>query len=162
VANGLIGFLYPLPKSAVFPLLLLIFGIDGGAHVALIAMGAVALMLTTTIAGLSRLEAAGYMEVARILKLKRGQFVVRVLLPGLLPEFVHGLKLGASYGLVLLVVSEMLATRFGIGVFLWAAWDQFKVLDLYAALFLISGVGFVIYGALDAVGTRFQDSQRSV
>ncbi len=162
LVSGVIGFLYPLPKSAVFPFLLLVFGIGGGAHIALIAMGAVALMLATAVAGLQRLEAAGYMEIVRILQLKTGAVVRKVLLPGLLPEFMHGIKLGASYGLFLLIVSEMLVTRFGLGVFLWAAWDQFKVLDLYAVLYLISGLGFVIFGVFDALGEKFADSQRSV
>lgn len=162
VVSGIIGFLYPLPKSAVFPFLLIVFGIGGGAHVALIALGAIALMLATAVAGLQRLEAAGYMEIVRILKLKPSAIVRKVLLPGLLPEFMHGLKLGASYGLVLLIVSEMLVTRFGLGVFLWSAWDQFKVLDLYAVLYLISGLGFVIFGVFDALGEKFADSQRSV
>ena len=160
--SALIGFLYPLPKSALFPLFLIVFGLSGGAHVAMIALGAVALMLATGLAGLQRLEAAGYMELVRILKIKPLTIVRKVLLPGLLPEFMHGFKLGASYGLVLLIVSEMLVTRFGLGVFLWSAWDQFKVLDLYAVIYLISGLGFLIFGVFDALGEKFADSQASV
>lgn len=160
--SALIGFLYPLPKSALFPLFLIVFGLGGGAHIAMITLGAVALMLATGLAGLQRLEATGYMELARILKLEPRTVVRKILLPGLLPEFMHGLKLGASYGLVLLIVSEMLVTRFGLGVFLWSAWDQFKILDLYAVMYLISGLGFLIFGIFDMLGEKFADSQRSV
>lgn len=162
LSSAIIGFLYPLPKSAVFPLLLLVFGLNDGAHIALITIGSVAMMLATTLAGLQRLEAAGYMEVARILKLRPWITAKKILLPGLLPEFMHGIKLGASYALVLLLVGEMIVTRQGIGVFLWAAWDQFNILDLYAMFYLISVIGFLLFGVFDYLGERFSDSQRAV
>ena len=162
LSSAIIGFLYPLPKSAVFPLLLLVFGLNDGAHIALITMGSVAIMLATTLAGLQRLEAAGYMEVARILKIRPWITVTKILLPGLLPEFTHGIKLGASYALVLLLVGEMIVTRQGVGVFLWAAWDQFNILDLYAMFYLVSLIGFLLFGIFDYLGERFSDSQRAV
>lgn len=162
MSSAVIGFLYPLPKSAVFPLLLLVFGLNDGAHIALIAMGSVSIMLATTLAGLQRLEASGYMEIARILKLGSWTIAEKILFPGLLPEFMHGMKLGASYALVLLLVGEMTVTRQGIGVFLWAAWDQFNIVDLYAMFYLISAVGFILFGIFDYLGERFTDSQRAV
>lgn len=162
LSSAIIGFLYPLPKSAVFPLLLLVFGLNDGAHIALITMGSVAMMLATTLAGLQRLEAAGYMEVARILKIRPWMTAKKVLFPGLLPEFMHGIKLGASYALVLLLVGEMIVTRQGVGVFLWAAWDQFNLLNLYAMFYLISVTGFLLFGIFDYLGERFSDSQKAV
>lgn len=162
LSSAIIGFIYPLPKSAVFPFLLLLFGVKDGAHIALIAMGAVAVMLATTLAGLQRLEASGYLEIARVLKIDPWVRIRKILLPGLLPEFMHGIKLGASYALVLLLVGEMIVTRQGVGVFLWAAWDQFNMIDLYAIFYLISATGFVLFGMFDYLGERFSDSQRAV
>ena len=160
--GAIIGFLYPLPKSAVLPLMLLVFGIDGTAQIVLTMIGAVTFMLATIFAGLNRLEASGYLEISRILHLRTKTKVLRVLLPGLLPEFMHGFKLGASYAIVILIVSEMIATRLGVGVLLWASWDQFKILDLYAMLYLICGTGFLIFDLFDFLGEHFVDSQRSV
>ncbi len=162
MSSAIIGFLYPLPKSAVFPLLLLVFGINNGAHIALIVLGSVAMMLATSLAGLQRLEAAGYLELARAMKLNRRMTARKVLIPGLLPEFMHSLKLGLSYGLVLLLVGEMIVTRLGVGVLLWAAWDQFNFVDLFAIFYLISLTGFLIFGFFDWLGEKFSVSQRAV
>jgi ABC-type nitrate/sulfonate/bicarbonate transport system permease component len=162
MSSAVIGFLYPLPKSAVFPLLLLVFGINNGAHIALIVLGSVAMMLATSLAGLQRLEAAGYLELARAMKLNRRMTIRKVLIPGLLPEFMHSLKLGLSYGLVLLLVGEMIVTRQGVGVLLWAAWDQFNFVDLFAVFYLISLTGFMIFGLFDWLGEKFSASQRAV
>ena len=162
MSSAIIGFLYPLPKSAVFPLLLLVFGINNGAHIALIVLGAVAMMLATSLAGLQRLEAAGYLELARAMKLNRRTTMQKVLIPGLLPEFMHSLKLGLSYSLVLLLVGEMIVTRQGVGVLLWAAWDQFNFVDLFAIFYLISLTGFLIFGIFDWLGEKFSVSQRAI
>lgn len=162
MSSGIIGFLYPLPKSAVFPLLLLVFGINNGAHIALIVLGSVSMMLATSLAGLQRLEAAGYLELARAMKLNRRMTAQKVLIPGLLPEFMHSLKLGISYALVLLLVGEMIVTRLGVGVLLWAAWDQFNFVDLFAIFYLISLTGFLIFGFFDWLGEKFSVSQRAL
>lgn len=162
VSSALIGFIYPLPKSAIFPLLLIAFGINDGAHISLITLGATAIMLATSLAGLQRLEAAGYLELARSMRLSHKAHAIKVLVPGLLPEFMHSLKLGLSYGLVLLLVGEMIVTRQGVGVLLWAAWDQFNFVDLFAVFYLISLTGFLIFGFFDWLGERFSISQRAV
>jgi NitT/TauT family transport system permease protein len=160
--NACAGLLYPLPKSAIFPMFLLLFGIDGAAHVALIALGALSLILATVLAGFHRLEAAGYLPLARNLRLSRWHTLRFVTLPGLVPDFVQGLKLGSSYALVLMVVTEMMMTRQGLGVMLWAAWDNFRIVELYSILYLICFLGVGIFVMMETLGEWAMEFQRAV
>ncbi len=160
--NALVGLLTPLPKSAVFPMFLLLFGIEGAGHVALITMGASSLILATLLAGLVRLEAVGYLPLARALSLNRWRTLVRVILPGLVPDFIQGLKLGSNYALVLVVVSEMMMTRKGLGVVLWASWDNFRIVDLYAVLYLICLIGMATFVVFEHLNEWAMDYQKGV
>jgi ABC-type nitrate/sulfonate/bicarbonate transport system permease component len=162
LSSAIVGFLYPLPKSALFPLFLLLFGLNNVAHIALIAVGAFAIMLPTSIAGLQRLEIAGYLELSRFLRISPLAKLKKVLIPGLMTEFMQSLKLGLSYALVLLLVSEMIVTRQGLGVLLWAAWDQFNFVDLFAIFYFVSFAGLFIFGMFDWLGEKFAVSQRAV
>ena len=144
--NGFTALLYPLPKSALLPFLFLLVGLSNLSHIILIALGCATLLLTTLDAGLTRLRQAGYLELARVLGLSKRQLLAKVVLPGLVPEILNGLKLGVSYSIVLLIVSEMMATRYGLGVMMWTSWDQFKIVDLYSVFYLLSFSGLLLFG----------------
>jgi ABC-type nitrate/sulfonate/bicarbonate transport system permease component len=85
-----------------------------------------------------------------------------VTLPGLVPDFVQGLKLGSSYALVLMVVTEMMMTRQGLGVMLWAAWDNFRIVELYSILYLICFLGVGIFVMMETLGEWAMEFQRAV
>lgn len=160
--NGITALLYPLPKSALLPFLFLLIGLNNLSHIVLIALGCATLLLTTLDAGLTRLRQAGYLELARVLGLSRRQLLSKVVLPGLVPEVLNGLKLGVSYSIVLLIVSEMMATRYGLGVLMWTSWDQFKIVDLYSVFYLLSGSGLLLFGLFSFLAEVSAEPQRGL
>lgn len=140
-----VAFLYPLPKLALLPLLLVLFGIGEGAKVAMVSLGVFFLVLLNTAQGMRRLLASDFYDVAVVYRISLLARIFRVLLPGALPEILTGLKLGLGYGLVLVIAAEFTASERGIGVFLWNSWDHFRILDLYSALFALSCLGWAIF-----------------
>lgn len=160
--NGFTALLYPLPKSALLPFLFLLVGLSNLSHIILIALGCATLLLTTLDSGLTRLRQAGYLELARVLGLSRRQLLVKVVLPGLVPEVLNGLKLGVSYSIVLLIVSEMMATRYGLGVMMWTSWDQFKIVDLYSVFYLLSFSGLLLFGLFGFLAEVAAEPQRGL
>ena len=64
---------------------------------------------------------------------------------GTLQEILTGLKLALNYGLTLVVVSEISASNNGIGYFIWKSWDQFKIINVYSGVFVLSIIGFALY-----------------
>lgn len=160
--NGIAALLYPLPKSALLPFLFLLIGLSNLSHIVLIALGCATLLLTTLDAGLTRLRQAGYLELARILGLSPFQRLRKVILPGLVPEILNGLKLGVSYSLVLLIVSEMMATRYGLGVLMWTSWDQFKIIDLYSIFYLLSFSGLLLFEFFGTLAEAAAEPQRGL
>lgn len=150
-----VSFLYPLPKLAILPLLLVLFGLGEASKVALVALGVFFLVLLSTGQGIRRIMQSEYYDVALVYRLRLRQRVVQVLLRGAIPEIVNGVKMGLGYGLVMVIAAEFTASRRGIGVFLWDSWDQFRVLDLYAGLFAISLVGWLIFFVSARIEARF-------
>lgn len=162
IMNGLTALLYPLPKSALLPFLFLLVGLTNFSHIMLIALGCATLILTSLDSGLTRLRQAGYLELARVLGLSPFQCLLKVILPGLVPEVLNGLKLGVSYSIVLLIVSEMMATRYGLGVIMWTSWDQFKIVDLYSIFYLLSFSGLLLFGFFGTLAEAAAEPQRGL
>ena len=141
--DPLIAATYPVPKSAILPLALLIFGLGEGSKIFMVAIGVFFPMVintTTGVLGISKI----YLDVGRNYKASRWNTFWTIALPGALPVIVTGLKLGIGIGLVLIAVAEMVGARSGLGYLIWSAWSTFAVEEMYVGLFAIAIIGFLI------------------
>jgi NitT/TauT family transport system permease protein len=147
--NPLVAATYPIPKSAIVPLVMLIFGLGDASKVALVAIGVFYLVLINTTAGVLNIEPI-YLEVGRNYGASRLKLFLTVALPGALPLIFAGLRLGMGIGLILIVVGELVGARNGIGYLIWQAWTIFAVERMYVGLVVIAILGWLTTLALDA------------
>lgn len=143
--NPLIAFTFPIPKVAVYPLMLLILGVDYLSQICLISVGIFYIMYVNFRIGFKRILSSQYKEIALIYKITGKRYVWDFLIMGAIQEIYAGLKLAFNYGLTLVVVSELTFSRNGIGHFIWRSWDQFKILNVYSGVLVISIIGLIFY-----------------
>ena len=143
-----VGALYPVPKTAIFPLLLLVFGIGEPSKYAIVAIGVFFLVLLNTMAGVLGIEPV-YLDVGRNFGAGRLQVFRTIALPGALPLVFTGIRLAWGNALILIVVAEILAARSGIGYFIQNSYQTFQVEKMYAGLLVISFIGYVSFLLLD-------------
>ncbi|GBD22077.1 Putative aliphatic sulfonates transport permease protein SsuC [bacterium HR28] len=146
--DPIIAATYPLPKSALFPLLLLIFGLGEGSKVSMVAIGVFYLAVTNAMEGVLAISPV-YFDVAKTFGARRWDVIRTVALPGAMPLVLAGLRLGVGTGLILGVLAEMLGARDGLGYLLWSAWQTFSVSSLWATLFVTAVLGFASVQLVD-------------
>ncbi len=156
----LVGLTYPLPKLALFPLLLVIFGVGDSSKIALIAIGIFFLVLINTANGVRGVIRSGLLDITRVYRVARHTVIFQVIVKGAVPDILLGLKAGIGYGLVMVVASEYTVSSTGVGVFIWNAWDQFKIVDIYCGIFIISLIGLTISEIFDSVEHRLAWKKR--
>ncbi|MDD4974873.1 MAG: ABC transporter permease subunit [Bacteriovorax sp.] len=145
--NPFLALTYPLPKIAIFPLILLIFGIGDFSKVILIAIGMFYLVYINVRSGTKRILNSSLMEIVHVYKIVGWNYYYHFLFKGVLRDFLVGLKASLGYGLLLVVVSEFSVSKNGVGHFIWQSWDQFRVIDMYAGILILSFLGlFISYG----------------
>lgn len=135
---------YPIPKSALFPLFLLWFGLGDPSKIVTIAVGVLFLVLVNTITGVRSINPV-LLKAARDLGASRLQIFTKVILPGALPNIFTGLRLGAGMALILVFITEIEATKAGLGFLLWEA---FQLMDTRHVF-----VGVVTFGLLGVATT---------
>jgi NitT/TauT family transport system permease protein len=135
---------YPSPKSALFPLFLLWFGLGNSSKIVTIAVGVLFLVLVNTMTGVRAINPV-LLKAARDLGASRLQIFVKVILPGALPNIFTGLRLGAGMALILVFITEIEATKAGLGFLLWEA---FQLMDTRHVF-----VGVVTFGVLGVATT---------
>jgi NitT/TauT family transport system permease protein len=149
----LIAVTYPIPKIAILPLVMLIFGIGDLAKMVVVAIGSFFLVLINTLHGVDSIERI-YHDVAAVYKIKRHNFILKVILPGSLPAIFAGLKLAIGYSLVMVVAAEFSGADKGIGFLIWQSWETFSIKSMYAGIFVIGFMGFVFSYALHVLERR--------
>jgi NitT/TauT family transport system permease protein len=143
VFDPLIAATYPIPKSAILPLALLIFGLGEASKIFMVAVGVffpVVINSTTGVLGISSI----YLDVGRNYKANRWKTFWTIALPGALPVIMSGFKLGIGIGLILIAIAEMIGAKSGLGYMIWTAWETFSVEQMYVGLFMIAIIGFVL------------------
>jgi NitT/TauT family transport system permease protein len=134
--------LRPIPMTAWLPFATFIFGIREGAAVFLIAMGAFFPIVVSCTIGAEQTP-KNLVRAALMLGTPPSRLLLRVVLPSALPYIFNGLRLGAGIAWVLVIVSEMLAVKGGIGYAMWTAYQFVRIDLIIASMFTVGVLGLL-------------------
>jgi ABC-type nitrate/sulfonate/bicarbonate transport system permease component len=150
IVDPLISATYPIPKSAILPLILLVFGLGEPSKIAMVAIGMFYPVVINTAAGVREIDRI-YFDVGHNFG-ARGWAVFRTIaFPGALPVIMTGVKLGVGLGLILIAIAEMVGAQSGLGFLIWNAWQIMQVNVMYVGLITIAIIGFVLTVALNEI-----------
>ena len=148
IVEPLIAATYPIPKSSILPLALLVFGLGEPSKIFMVAIGVffpVVINATTGVLGIEKI----FLDVGRNYQASRWAMFRPIALPGALPVIMTGVRLGIGMGLVLIAIAEMVGAKSGLGYMIWSAWETFSVEQMYVGLFVIAIIGFVLTVAVN-------------
>jgi ABC-type nitrate/sulfonate/bicarbonate transport system permease component len=140
IVDPLVQATYPIPKSAILPLVLLIFGLGEASKIAMVAIGVFYPIVINTVAGVREIPKI-YFDVGANFKADRWQVFRTIAIPGALPLIMTGMKLGVGLGLILISIAEMIGAKSGLGFMMWNAWEILSVETMYVGLIVIAMLG---------------------
>jgi NitT/TauT family transport system permease protein len=109
-----------IPKIALYPVVLLLFGIGMPAKVAFGAIHGIIPVAIFTMNACRTLPPV-LTKTARVMKLGRLDRIASILLPAALPEIVTGIRLGFSLTMIGTILGEMFGAQSGLGFLLMTA-----------------------------------------
>lgn len=134
--------LRPLPASAAIPVAITFFGLSDAMVLASVGFGAVWPMLLATAYGVSTVDVR-LVEVSRMLRLSRLDYLRIVALPNALPDILSGMRVGLVVALIITIVGEMLTSRTGLGQWVILAARSFRSADMFAGIIVLGLIGLV-------------------
>lgn len=143
VIDPLVAATFPVPRSAILPLLLLIFGLGDMSKIVLIATGVIYPVLMNTMTGVLQIKPI-YHDVGRSFGASHWQRFRTIALPGALPVIFTGLRLAVGIGVILVITAEMLSGNDGLGYLIWNSWQIFAVGTMYVGLVVSALLGVVL------------------
>lgn len=145
IMQPLIDATFPIPKLAILPLFILIFGLGEGSKYMVLAVAVFFIVLVNTAAGVRAIDRT-QMEVGASFGASRRMMFFDIALPGALPFIISGLKLGMNVALLVIVAVEFTGATSGIGYLIWNSWQVFKVEEMYVGLVITALFGFLFAG----------------
>jgi len=151
-ASPYVHFFRALPPPAIVPISIILLGLGVTMKTSIIVLGAVWPILLNTIDGVRGLDGT-LLETARACQLGRRYRLTHVIAPGAAPQIMTGLRSGLQISILLMAVSEMVASTNGIGYLLLLSQQQFLIADLWAGMIYLGLLGYLL-NALFNVGER--------
>ncbi|MDH7794054.1 MULTISPECIES: ABC transporter permease [unclassified Beijerinckia] len=137
------SFGYPMPKIALYPIFIFVFGLGTGSKVALIFLECVYPIAIHVYAGV-RATPKALIWAARNMNASPWQISTRVLLPAAAPTIFTGLRIALPVALIVTLVTEIIGESRGLGYFITFATSSFEYARALAAFLMIALIGFVL------------------
>jgi ABC-type nitrate/sulfonate/bicarbonate transport system permease component len=151
--NPLLMTIYPVPKAALMPVIMLWLGIGDASKTLVIFLGVSLPLVYHSYQGARAVEEKMLWSAAAM-GMSPLQRLVRIVLPAALPEIFVGVRTGLVLALITMVTSEMIARQSGVGNILFNSLDMALYDMVYAMIVIIGILGFVLDVAFEKLRSR--------
>jgi NitT/TauT family transport system permease protein len=151
--NPLLMTIYPVPKAALMPIIMLWLGIGDASKTLVIFLGVSLPLIYHSYQGARAVEEKMLWSAAAM-GMSPLQRLLRIVLPAALPEIFVGIRTGLVLALITMVTSEMIARQSGVGNILFNSLDMALYDMVYAMIVIIGILGFVLDVAFEKLRSR--------
>jgi NitT/TauT family transport system permease protein len=149
-----LSLLRPIPVTAWLPLSMIFFGLGAKSAIFLVFLGAFFPILLNTIFGVKSVDIRLF-EAAEMLGCAGPKLFRAVVLPAALPSIFNGLRLGAAFAWILIVVGEMTGVPEGLGAVIMDGRSLSRTDLVITGMIIIGITGFVSDRILLALSNYF-------
>lgn len=151
--NPLLMVIYPVPKAALMPIIMLWLGIGDLSKTLVIFLGVSLPVIYHSFEGAKAVEEKMLWSGAAM-GLSAAERMVRIVLPAALPEILTGCRTGLVLALITMVTSEMIARQSGAGNILFNALDMGQYDTVFAMIIIIGAMGIGLDAAFERARAR--------
>jgi NitT/TauT family transport system permease protein len=137
----LVSFLFPTPKVALYPAMLIVLGLGGASKVGLGFAEALFPILLATAAGTSRVDER-LLWSAQTLRVRAP--LLRIVVPAALPSILTGARIGLVGAIVGVFLAEMIAGADGLGHAMAISYRTLDTPQMYVAIIAVSLTGYAL------------------
>lgn len=142
--------LYPIPKIAFLPILMLLFGLGERPKIMLVISVIIFQFIMSIKDAVMDIDCA-YFDSAESLGLKGFQIYKHIILPAIMPSFFTALRISVGVSMAVLFFGENFSTRLGIGYYIMNSYAMVNYMGMYAGIIGLSLLGLSIFTFLDFI-----------
>ena len=148
ILSPLIYFTYPVPKLALLPVVMLLFGLGEVSKLLMIILIIIFQIIISSRDAVKSIPEETFRSL-QSLGASKLQTFTEIILPASLPEVLTATRLALGTAVSILFFTETFGTEYGMGYFIMDSWMRVNYLDMYAGIVILSFMGFCIFTAID-------------
>lgn len=153
ILDPIIYLTYPVPKIALLPIIMLLFGLGNNSKIILITLIVVFQVILSVRDGIKNISASYYKSL-QVLGANSWQMFYMITLPAGLASILSALRVALGTAIAILFFTEVYGTEYGLGYFVMDAWGRLDYLDMYSGILVLSLVAFLLFLLIDVLETR--------
>jgi len=139
----IVEFLRAIPPPALLPFAILVIGVGASMKIFIIAFVCLWPVLLNTVDGVMGVDPT-LRETTRVYPTTTSDRITRVMLPAASPQIFAGMRTALSLALIMMVISEMVASTNGIGYFVLQSQRTFAIEEMWSGIILLGILGYVL------------------
>jgi len=136
-----IELLRPMPSVALVPIAILLFGTSNSYNISIITFGCTWPILVNTFEGTRSVDTQ-WIDTARTYGATRYDLLRKIIVPAALPYIVSGLRVSLATSIIIVTVTEMLASFRGLGFFIMDTYNGYRIPQMYSGIIAVGLVGY--------------------
>jgi sulfonate transport system permease protein len=145
--------IYTVPKIALLPVFLTIFGFGEAPKIALVSLTVFFYVWIYTMEAVVQIP-RGYRDAARSFRVTRRQELVHVVMPATLPSVFTGLRVAIAVAVLVTISSEYIVGGSGLGYLIFNSRALFKIEDAFVGIVVVAFLGYTLQLLVMRIGAR--------
>jgi ABC-type nitrate/sulfonate/bicarbonate transport system permease component len=141
--NPYVQIIRPIPQLALIPFYILWFGIGDAGKIIMITVGTFFVMVITTLEAIHQLNRV-YIRAATVLGATKWEIYRTIIFPGTIPAIMGGLRVNVALSLGLMIASEFLGAKSGLGYLIIVARRTMATEVMLLTVIIIGFISFFL------------------
>ncbi len=148
-----IYFIYPVPKIALLPIVMLLFGIGEASKIIMIILIVLFQVIVAARDAVKDIPKETY-YFYNSLGASKVSIFKDIVLPASLSGLLTSIRVGLGTAISVLFFTETFGTKYGMGYFIMDSWMRVNYLEMYAGIVVLSIIGFLLFMVVDKLEDR--------
>jgi NitT/TauT family transport system permease protein len=149
----LLYFTYPIPKLALLPIIMLLFGLGERSKIIMIVLIIVFQIIITARDAVREIPKEAYHSLLSLGGSKL-QVFREIIFPATLSEVITSIRLALGTAISILFFTETFGTEHGMGFLIMDSWMRVNYIEMYSAIVVLSILGLLIFTLIDIIERR--------
>ena len=150
ILSPIIYFNYPIPKIALLPIVMLIFGLGDLTKIFMIFLITFFQIVVNIRDEVKNIPDEVFYPMYSV-GANNIQIIREIILPGIVPGILTSLRIGIGTSISVLFFTENFGTEYGMGYFIMDSWMRVNYIQMYSGILILSFIGLVIFITIDVI-----------
>ncbi|MPW26906.1 ABC transporter permease subunit [Alkalibaculum sp. M08DMB] len=152
--SPIIYFIYPIPKIALLPIFMLLFGLGEFTKIFIIFLIVLFQIIVNIRDCIKDLDPTLYYPL-NALGSKDSQIIQHILIPASLPSLFSSVRISLGTSIAILFFSETFGTTYGLGYFIMDSMLRINYVEMYSGIVVLSLLGLFLFILIDIISNKY-------